>query len=165
MAFNCECIKCGHKVTSEEHCAEIKCPKCGGQMRREDRPGPGEDLAKDGIKFIKEDSKKQIAYGIVWEPGFVDTQGHWASEEHIEEAAHDYLQYHRGVKLSHGLNITKEASIVQSYIAPVDFDCGDYKVKKGSWVVALKIINDQFWKAVESGEIMGLSAGGTLTFV
>jgi len=39
--YNCECTKCGHKVTSEEHCDKIKCPKCGGQMRRAERPGPG----------------------------------------------------------------------------------------------------------------------------
>ncbi len=42
--FNCECIKCGHKVTSSEHCSEIKCPKCGSEMRRAERPGPGKSL-------------------------------------------------------------------------------------------------------------------------
>lgn len=39
--FECECIKCGHKQSSEQHCAELKCPKCSGQMRRAERPGPG----------------------------------------------------------------------------------------------------------------------------
>ena len=41
--YNCECIKCGHKMTSDKHCADLKCPKCGGQMRRAERPGPGQD--------------------------------------------------------------------------------------------------------------------------
>jgi len=41
--YDCECIKCGEKLTSEKHCKEIKCPKCGGTMRRVERPGPGED--------------------------------------------------------------------------------------------------------------------------
>jgi DNA-directed RNA polymerase subunit RPC12/RpoP len=27
--FNCECIECGHKLTSETHCNELECPKCG----------------------------------------------------------------------------------------------------------------------------------------
>lgn len=40
--YNCECIKCGYKLKSDQHCAESKCPKCGGQMRREERPGPGQ---------------------------------------------------------------------------------------------------------------------------
>lgn len=39
--FNCECIKCGYKLKSSQHCADIKCPKCNGKMRRAERPGPG----------------------------------------------------------------------------------------------------------------------------
>ena len=42
-SFKCECIKCGYKKTSEKHCKDIKCPKCGGTMRREERPGPGQE--------------------------------------------------------------------------------------------------------------------------
>jgi len=41
MKYNCECIECGHTVTSKSHCADLKCEKCGGQMRRAERPGPG----------------------------------------------------------------------------------------------------------------------------
>ena len=40
--YDCECIECGEKLTSDKHCKDIKCPKCGGTMRREERPGPGE---------------------------------------------------------------------------------------------------------------------------
>jgi len=39
--YQCECIKCGYKKTSTTHCNDLKCPKCGGQMRRVERPGPG----------------------------------------------------------------------------------------------------------------------------
>lgn len=41
--YNCECIKCKYKMTSDKHCKDIKCPKCGGTMRRVERPGPGEE--------------------------------------------------------------------------------------------------------------------------
>jgi len=41
--YNCECIECGHKLTSDKHCNEIKCPECGGEMRRAERPGPGKE--------------------------------------------------------------------------------------------------------------------------
>lgn len=53
--FNCECIKCGHKIKTEKHCNEIKCPKCGGQMRREERPGPGRAIIEmtEPIKMRK----------------------------------------------------------------------------------------------------------------
>jgi len=42
-AYSCSCIECGHKVDSgDTHCKDLKCPKCGGQMRRAERPGPGQ---------------------------------------------------------------------------------------------------------------------------
>jgi len=40
--YDCECIDCGHKMQSDEHCQDIKCPECGGTMRRAERPGPGQ---------------------------------------------------------------------------------------------------------------------------
>jgi len=39
--YNCECIECGYKLESKKHCSDIKCPECGGEMRRAERPGPG----------------------------------------------------------------------------------------------------------------------------
>jgi len=46
--FICECIECGYKMeVTEQHCNDLKCPECGGQMRREERPGPGQASAED----------------------------------------------------------------------------------------------------------------------
>ena len=45
--YNCECIDCGHKLESKKHCQDIKCPKCGGEMRRVERPGPGKGEEQD----------------------------------------------------------------------------------------------------------------------
>jgi len=40
--YECECIECGYKMKpTVVHCKDIKCAKCGGQMRRVGRPGPG----------------------------------------------------------------------------------------------------------------------------
>lgn len=41
--YHCECIECGHQETSETHCKDLKCPECGNQMRRVERPGPGQN--------------------------------------------------------------------------------------------------------------------------
>lgn len=54
-AYTCECIKCGHKVETEKHCKDVKCPKCGGTMRRAERPGPGQP-ASEGV----EESEKVV---------------------------------------------------------------------------------------------------------
>ena len=42
--FKCECISCGWEHTSDKHCDTYKCDKCGGEMRRISRPGPGKDI-------------------------------------------------------------------------------------------------------------------------
>ena len=39
--YNCSCVDCGHKMKSDKHCNTFKCPECGGEMRRQERPGPG----------------------------------------------------------------------------------------------------------------------------
>lgn len=41
--YTCECIDCGHTLETDEHCKDLECPKCGGTMRRIERPGPGEE--------------------------------------------------------------------------------------------------------------------------
>jgi len=41
--YDCECLKCGNIISSDQHCKDIKCPKCGGEMRRKDRPGSGQN--------------------------------------------------------------------------------------------------------------------------
>jgi len=70
--YNCECIECGYKMTSDKHCNEIKCPECGGQMRRVERPGPGQShiekskerkvyIMPNGIKITEVEGKKFVA--------------------------------------------------------------------------------------------------------
>ena len=46
--YECECIECGHKIKSTDHCKDVPCPKCGGTMRRAERPGPGQPSG-DGV--------------------------------------------------------------------------------------------------------------------
>jgi len=39
--YKCECINCGYKKTSDQHCKDLRCPRCNSIMRRVDRPGVG----------------------------------------------------------------------------------------------------------------------------
>jgi len=52
--YECECIACSEVVMSSEHCRDIKCSKCGGEMRRKDRPGVGKDEEVEETKAVKE---------------------------------------------------------------------------------------------------------------
>ena len=67
--YNCECIECGHKLESDKHCVDVKCPKCGGDMRRLERPGPGRALTTGEVPAIPEEAetpqKKDISQAVI----------------------------------------------------------------------------------------------------
>lgn len=54
IEVKCECLDCGHIIKSTKHCLDIKCPKCGGKMRRATRPGVGRDIKAEEQKLIDE---------------------------------------------------------------------------------------------------------------
>jgi len=60
-SYNCECIECGKKITSSKHCKDITCSACGGNMRREDRPGNGEKAIYKTIDDLPEDLKASLS--------------------------------------------------------------------------------------------------------
>ena len=49
---------------------------------------------------------------------------------------------------------------VESFIAPMDMAVDGDTIKKGSWVVGVKIKDDAIWKAVQNGELNAFSIGG-----
>jgi len=99
-AYACECLECGHVMESDKHCREISCPKCGGAMRRKERPGPGNtaadmshDLAGTTVGVALEDHSHRFSpeafsgSGIEWSAGtgpvgfeFSETEGNAMAE-------------------------------------------------------------------------------------
>lgn len=60
--YRCSCIKCGHVMVSDKHCNTLKCSRCGGDMRRADRPGPGQPTsfsAQIALELYKESELKK----------------------------------------------------------------------------------------------------------
>jgi predicted RNA-binding Zn-ribbon protein involved in translation (DUF1610 family) len=56
-AYECECLVCGKIISSEQHCKDTKCPECGGEMRRKDRPGTGNGTEEKASEETKTDVK------------------------------------------------------------------------------------------------------------
>lgn len=115
------------------------------------------------VKIRKFSQMKQIAYGVVLEPDTEDLQGDVITAEEIERTAHDYMTNIRKVGARH--KAAMDAVPVESYIAPMDlsFDGGPYgssTVKKGSWVLGVKVNDPAQWKKVMNGEYSGFSIGG-----
>lgn len=56
--YNCQCVECGYQETYKDHCNEHKCPECGGQMRRVERPGPGQKSEPQGAGLTGKEKKE-----------------------------------------------------------------------------------------------------------
>lgn len=113
-------------------------------------------------KVFKADDEKQIVYGVVLAPNEEDLQGDWMTPEEIEKTAHFFMMNGRTIGKAHE---TKCLAVpVESYIAPIDipFDgqYGEQIVKKGSWVLGVKVLDPTEWQKVKDGEYTGFSVGG-----
>jgi hypothetical protein len=84
------------------------------------------------------------------------------SVEDIEKTAHGYLVESRVVGEQH--QKLMKVSVVESYLAPVDFSVsgqfGDQEIKKGSWILGVKVADSTDWEKILGGEFTGFSVGG-----
>lgn len=132
-----------------------------GEDGEEDDLDKSCDKINKRIAFIAKAQDQQVVYGVVSEPGTVDLQGDRLSESEIRKACHKFMMTSQKIGKEH--NGEAKADIIESYIAPVDFRCGGQHVRKGSWVMAVKIHDPAVWRDVKKGEITGFSIAGTGT--
>jgi len=120
---------------------------------------------------------ERFVLGIVLEPEVTDAQQDIYSHEEVRQAAHKWMSDYQRLGFMHrkmiggGAGIVgkadaggidpRRAVIVESYIAPVDFEMGGQQVKAGTWLLAQKIIDDELWKLIKGGDVTGLSIGGS----
>jgi hypothetical protein len=94
-----------------------------------------------------------------------DTQDDIYSADSVRKTAHGWMENYGAVDFMHNWKaIGKDGvRILESFVAPVDFELGGYSVIKGTWMLALRIANDDLWEAVKNGDIGAYSIGGTAT--
>lgn len=118
------------------------------------------DFNKEVKLFInKEDEEQQLVYGVVYEPDVEDSHGDYMTATEIEKAAHGFLKDARNIDKQHDFE-SGVGEVVESYIAPTDFELGDETITKGSWVLVTKA-SDEVWEEIKKGEITGYSMAGT----
>ncbi|WP_448011795.1 XkdF-like putative serine protease domain-containing protein [Bacillus altitudinis] len=117
------------------------------------------DFQKEIKVIAKADDAHRLVYGIVYEPNVADAHGDYMTPEEIEKAAHGFLKDAREIDKQHDFQ-GGVGEVVESYIAPSDFEMGDEMIKKGSWVLVTKA-SDEIWEQIQKGEITGYSMAGT----
>jgi hypothetical protein len=139
-----------------------------GEVIEEPEPAPEEAGDEEEARFnfvaniVKANKKEQIVTGVVLQPETVDAHGDIIGKDVIKDAAHAFLSdYNQRTKL--GLqhsDFTKNFKLVESYLAPTNMVLNGRKIKEGSWIMSVKILDQSVWAKVEKGEVTGFSIGG-----
>lgn len=108
--------------------------------------------------FIK-DAEEHIVTGIVYEPDECDTDGDTADAAEIRKACFYFMEKSGSIKMNHKGNKIK-ATVIENYIAPVKMSIAGRSIKKGTWLMSVKIHDEDVWKAVKDGDLTGFSMAG-----
>lgn len=118
------------------------------------------DKASRLLKGI-DPSDERFVLGIVLEPEVVDAQGDIYSADEIRQAAHRFMEEFGGLGLMHRLAVNDQVKVLESYVAPVDFEIAGVPVKKGTWLLGVRVLSDELWEQVKDGKLTGFSIGGS----
>jgi DNA adenine methylase len=91
----------------------------------------------------------------------VDAQKDIYSAAEIRQAAHGFMENFARIGLMHRAFVDGDVKILESYLAPVTFDLDGTRIKKGTWLLAVRVMSDDLWSKVMRGELSGFSIGGS----
>ena len=105
---------------------------------------------------------QQLVTGVVLVPEVADAHGDIISAEVIQAAAHQFLAEYNSrttIGIQH-TDMDPPIDLVESYIAPMDFVLGNQTIIKGSWIITVRVNDDDIWGKVKEGKLTGFSIGG-----
>lgn len=109
-------------------------------------------------KISKVDEEQRLVYAEVYSPYTLDTYSDMMLAEDIVEMAHSFLQkteLHKRIDTNHDY-VSNGSYPVESFIARR----GDPDFTEGSWVLGVKVVEDDVWEDVKSGKLSGFSMAG-----
>lgn len=111
-------------------------------------------------QIIEKNSNEHYVTGIVYEPMTEDTDGNYMTEPEIVKAAYWFAENGDSVDLQHSFEKLATAKVVENWVTKSDSTINGKAIKKGTWVMTVKIADDDLWNAIEKGDITGFSMGG-----
>jgi site-specific DNA-adenine methylase len=112
------------------------------------------------IPLLKTGEERYVL-GIVLEPETVDTQDDIYSAAEIRDAAHRFMEQYQNIGLMHRGLVNGKVKILESYLAPTSFALDGAQVRRGTWLLAVRVLDNDLWAQIKSGELTGLSMGGS----
>jgi hypothetical protein len=139
------------------------------ELVRDDEVHDLDGLPWGTLPLIKSDTLRYVL-GVVLEPndgsGNVplqpDKQRDVYSEKEIREAAWRFMEKYRRIGEMHEQLVdTDKIQVVESYIAPADFDVNGQRIRKGTWMLGAHVVDTTLWNRIKRGEFNAWSVDGT----
>jgi len=108
----------------------------------------------------EEDEEERFVFGEVLVPEDVDAHGDIYNAKEVRYAAHFFMEYFNNVGYMHEEFINNGAKIIESYVAPVAMTIEGRKIKKGTWLIGMRIKDDVLWSDIKLEKLTGFSIGG-----
>ncbi|OLP64074.1 hypothetical protein BACPU_28210 [Bacillus pumilus] len=121
------------------------------------------DFQKEVSVLTKAEDAHRLVYGVVYEPNTPDAHQDYMSAKEIERAAHGFMKDARHIDKQHDFQ-NGVGEVVESYIAPAEFEVGGELIQKGSWVLVTKA-SQEIWEQIQQGHITGYSMAGTADII
>jgi len=120
----------------------------------------GDELAWT-MPIAKSSEEERTVTGVVLEPEVTDSHGDIYSAKVISDAAHAFMIEYQKMGIMHrDFRKSSKIRIVESYIAPQPMALGNQHVKAGSWIMTVKVLDDNTWDDVKAGKLRAFSIGG-----
>ena len=105
-------------------------------------------------KLVQRGDYERVVFAEVLVPNVLNSFGDLYTEEAIKEFAYAYAKQGYGIDVQHdNVDVSGPVYVIESFIARD----GDPDFIKGSWVVGMKIEDDDIWAQVLDGQINGFS--------
>jgi len=115
------------------------------------------------VPIYKQTEEERTVFGIVLEPDVVDLHGDTYDEETVKNAAHFFMENFQNIGLQHKEFVNEDVKIIESFLAPSDLKIstpkGDIEIRKNTWLMKVRILDEQLWTDVKSGKFTGFSIG------
>lgn len=118
----------------------------------------GSNVLKN-VPILKREDEKQLVTGVVYEPNIEDAHGDIMTAEEIERAAYNFLEKYRYIDKNHD-ELAGKGTVVESWISKNNTVVGKQNIKKGTWLMTVRVDDSETWKEIKKGEITGFSMGG-----
>ncbi len=113
-----------------------------------------------------EGEEERMVFGVVLVPDDTDAHGDFYDEITVRNAAHSFMENGGVRKIMHKGEPIEGITVLETYLTR---SVETHKVEKaddvefpvGTWMMAMRINNDEIWDMVLKGEFTGFSMGGT----